>query len=34
MEEFNMEEYNMENKCRNQFYLEEGFLRKNEYEKN
>ena len=23
-----MEEYNMENKCRNQFYLEEGFLKK------
>ena len=27
MEEFNMEEFNMEN-CRNQFYLEEGFLQK------
>ena len=23
-----MEEFNMENNCRNQFYLEEGFLRK------
>ena len=28
MEEFNMEEFNMENNCRNQFYLEEGFLQK------
>ena len=28
MEEFNMEEFNMENNCRNQFYLEEGFIRK------
>ena len=28
MEEFNIEEYNMESNCRNQFYLEEGFLRK------
>ena len=23
-----MEEFNMENNCRNQFYLEEGFLQK------
>ena len=28
MEEYNMEEYIIENNCRNQFYLEEGFLRK------
>ena len=33
MEEFNMEEFNMEN-CRNQFYLEEGFLQKKNKKKN
>ena len=28
MEEFNMEEFDMDKNCRNQLYLEEGFLRK------
>lgn len=28
MEEYNMEEFNMETNCRNQLYLEERFLRK------